>query len=95
MLILDMAYTLEIVKKICRLMDFNPNDLVIMDQDYDERHHTIQTIDETRELLNWSPEYSIEKGLRETVEWYKMFFSKNLRIKESNNTSRTIFELGL
>ena len=72
--------TLEIVKKICRLMDFNPNDLVIMDQDYDERHHTIQSIDETRELLNWSPEYSIETGLTETVEWYKMFFSKNQRI---------------
>ena len=26
-------------------------------------------------VLGWSPQYSLEKGLSETVEWYKQFFA--------------------
>jgi len=25
----------------------------------------------TRDLLNWKPKYSLEEGLRETIEWFK------------------------
>ncbi|MBU90165.1 sugar dehydratase [Candidatus Woesearchaeota archaeon] len=29
-----------------------------------------------RRLLKWKPKYTLEKGLKETIEWYKRFFKK-------------------
>ena len=29
-----------------------------------------------RRLLNWKPKYALEKGLKETIEWYRDFFKK-------------------
>ncbi len=29
-----------------------------------------------RRLLSWKPKYTLEKGLKETIEWYKDFFKK-------------------
>lgn len=30
----------------------------------------------SRELLNWYPKFSLEKGLKETYQWYKKFFNE-------------------
>ena len=27
-------------------------------------------------LLKWKPKYTLEQGLKETIEWYKNFFKK-------------------
>ena len=29
-----------------------------------------------RKILEWSPQYSLEEGLKETYEWYKKYFEK-------------------
>ncbi len=29
------------------------------------------SMEKAKKLLNWSPEYSLEKGLKETIEWYR------------------------
>jgi CDP-glucose 4,6-dehydratase len=29
-----------------------------------------------RALLNWSPSYSLESGLKETIDWYQQFFAE-------------------
>lgn len=31
-------------------------------------------IDKAKKLLGWKPEYSLEKGLEETIKWYKNYF---------------------
>ena len=68
--------TYEIVKKICRLMNVNPDHHELRGQGFDEREQTIQSTQKTRELLHWSPNFDIDTGLKETVEWYDNYFSK-------------------
>jgi|TARA_B100002003_G_C14149195_1_gene552672 CDP-glucose 4,6-dehydratase len=68
--------TYEIVKKICRLMNVNPDHHELRCQGFDEREQTIQSTQKTRELLHWSPNFDIDTGLKETVEWYDNYFSK-------------------
>lgn len=33
------------------------------------------SIDKAKEILNWEPRYLIEQGLKETIEWYKSYFT--------------------
>jgi CDP-glucose 4,6-dehydratase len=31
-----------------------------------------------KRILKWAPLYSLEKGLAETIEWYKVFLEKKV-----------------
>ncbi|MCK4589176.1 MAG: GDP-mannose 4,6-dehydratase [Nanoarchaeota archaeon] len=35
------------------------------------------SVEKVQRLLNWSPQYSLEEGLKETIEWYKEFLANN------------------
>ena len=44
---------------------------------YEERHSadilkTWANINKAKQVLKWEPKFSIENGIKETVEWYKM-----------------------
>jgi nucleoside-diphosphate-sugar epimerase len=41
---------------------------------FDDRDHPLLDIRSANELLGWSPQYSLEKGMRETVPWYHHYF---------------------
>jgi CDP-glucose 4,6-dehydratase len=77
--------TLEIVRKICKLMNVNHNDVEMKDRNFHERNHIIQSTEETRILLDWSPKYNIDKGLEKTVEWYNMYFPRNYKVSNSDS----------
>jgi CDP-glucose 4,6-dehydratase len=64
---------LEIVNKIREIMN---NDLepLILDQTTNEIRDQYLSAEKAKTLLNWHPLYTLEEGLKETVEWYKMFF---------------------
>lgn len=49
---------------------------------FEDRDHPILDNSVARELLGWSPAFSLEKGLGETVPWYEDYFSKNGGIKK-------------
>jgi CDP-glucose 4,6-dehydratase len=68
---------LEITALIQRLMDREDLEPVILDQAHAEIHD--QYLDSTRakERLGWSSRYSLEEGLRETLEWYIPFLSSD------------------
>jgi len=70
--------SLEVVKKICRMMNFC-DDPVIIGDGPNERPHTFESTKKTRELLDWLPKYDINNGLKETIEWYNMYFAENSR----------------
>ena len=67
---------LEVVKKICKMMNIDSVDPVIMNQAQGERSFTFQSTEKTRELLGWSPKYDIDTGLKETVDWYRSYFAQ-------------------
>ncbi|AOT72850.1 GDP-mannose 4,6-dehydratase [Geosporobacter ferrireducens] len=64
---------LELVNRILALMDSNLQP-VILNQGQHEIKHQYLSAAKARNLLNWEPKYSMEEGLRKTIEWYMDFF---------------------
>jgi CDP-glucose 4,6-dehydratase len=66
---------LEIVKRILDVME---SDLVpeIINTANNEIKDQYLSAAKARSLLAWHPKYTLEEGLRETVDWYKKSFEK-------------------
>ncbi|MGB5967771.1 MAG: GDP-mannose 4,6-dehydratase [Spirulinaceae cyanobacterium] len=64
---------LDIVKKILDLMNQSHLEPVILNQVKNEIKHQYLSAKKARELLNWHPKYSLDEGLKETIDWYKIF----------------------
>jgi len=66
---------LEMVNKICALMGSDDIESVILNQAKNEIRDQHLSAQKARERLGWSPRYSLEEGLRETIEWYERFLA--------------------
>ncbi|MDR0126059.1 GDP-mannose 4,6-dehydratase [Bacillus zhangzhouensis] len=66
---------LELVDKILKAMgsDLKPR---ILNQGTHEIKHQYLSAEKARKLLDWKPDYSIDEGLKKTIEWYREFFQK-------------------
>ena len=64
----------EIVDKISRTMksDLQPE---VLDQAKSEIRSQSLSSTKARKLLNWSPGWSFERGLEETVGWYRDYLT--------------------
>lgn len=66
---------LDLVNMILNLMesDLKP---VILNQGTNEIRHQYLSAQKAREVLDWAPAYTIEQGLKKTIEWYRNFFKE-------------------
>jgi CDP-glucose 4,6-dehydratase len=66
---------LEIVRKVLEAMD---SDLepAVLGKATNEIKDQYLSADKARRLLGWRPIYTLEEGLKETVEWYEAFFAE-------------------
>ncbi|WP_144523506.1 GDP-mannose 4,6-dehydratase [Bacillus pumilus] len=66
---------LELVDKILKAMgsELKPR---ILNQGTHEIKHQYLSAEKARKLLDWKPDYSIDEGLENTIEWYREFFQK-------------------
>jgi CDP-glucose 4,6-dehydratase len=67
---------LELVKKIISLMgkeNIEPNVLGIAKN---EIRHQYLSAKKAREMLGWSPKYTIDEGLGRTIQWYSKFLKE-------------------
>jgi len=64
---------LELVKRITALMG---SDLIpdVRNEVSNEIHHQYLSAAKARNMLGWSPLYELDKGLVETIEWYRAYF---------------------
>ncbi len=67
---------LDLVRKILFMMDKSHLEPVILNQARNEIKHQYLSAEKARRMLNWYPKYFLEEGLKETIEWYKIFLSK-------------------
>lgn len=67
---------LELVRKILALMNKKELEPEILNRATNEIKHQYLSAQKARELLQWEPEYSLERGLAETIDWYKVFIEK-------------------
>lgn len=63
---------LELVKKILDIME-SEREPKILGKSSNEIKHQYLSAKKARSMLNWLPNYTLEDGLKETVEWYKLF----------------------
>ena len=67
---------LELVRKILLLMNKTDLEPVILNRATNEIKHQYLSAEKARKLLKWHPEYTLEKGLEETIKWYAEFVEK-------------------
>lgn len=66
---------MEMVRKILELMDKSHLEPIILNQAKNEIKHQYLSAEKARRLLHWKPQYSLEEGLREAIEWYDKFLN--------------------
>lgn len=64
---------LEMVKKITALMGKSDLEPVILNQANNEIKHQYLSAEKARRLLDWTPSYTLDEGLKETIDWYRNF----------------------
>lgn len=67
---------LELVNTILKLMD-SVQIPIVLNQGSNEIKHQYLSAKKSREMLGWSPSYTIEEGLKKTIQWYKSFLGKD------------------
>ena len=71
-----------LVKKVCSLTSNNFNKLVKITKDRPTKDHSYKMNPaKVEKELNWKPKYTIEKGLKRTINWYKDNKKQLLRLK--------------
>ena len=66
---------LELYNKIIKLIGKNVKPK-ILGQAKNEIDRQYLSIKKAKSILKWEPKYSLDKGLRETIAWYKSYFLK-------------------
>jgi CDP-glucose 4,6-dehydratase len=67
---------LEMVQAIIAVSDHPDLEPVVLDDAPHEIQAQYLDSNKARRMLGWSPRYSLEEGLRETVEWYREFLDR-------------------
>lgn len=49
---------------------------------FEDRDHPVLDIRTAHELLGWAPDFTLEKGVHETVSWYEKYFATNGGIQQ-------------
>lgn len=68
---------LELTNKIIKLMDRGDLAPQILNETKNEIMHQYLSAQKAKKLLDWKPRYDIDKGLKETIDWYRGFLKTN------------------
>lgn len=71
---------LELTHLILKLMGREDLKPVVLDQTRQEIRTQYLSSAKARRILGWQPKYELQAGLKETIDWYKDFFSKSGKI---------------
>lgn len=67
---------LDLVEKIVKAMNSNLEPLVL-NEGSNEIKHQYLSANKAREILGWKPCYTIDEGLKKTIDWYKEFLKNS------------------
>ncbi len=67
---------LKLVNKIIKLMSSDLKSK-ILNKATNEIKHQYLSAKKAKEMLSWRPKYTLEEGLKKTIEWYKDFFKED------------------
>lgn len=67
---------LNLVDRIVKLMDTDLKPIV-QNQASNEIQHQFLDASKAREILNWVPEFTLDRGLAKTIAWYREFLDRS------------------
>ena len=65
---------LELVKRILTLMESDLQPDIRNEAKGEIRHQYLSTV-KARRMLNWAPMFTLDEGLKATIDWYRDFFN--------------------
>jgi len=78
----DPKTVLEVVQAILEVAGRPDLEPIILNQSLHEIRHQYLDSDKARRLLGWEPRWTLEAGLRETLDWYREFFAEERRTRD-------------
>ena len=66
---------LDLVRALHTAMDCTDIEPLVLGEARSEIPHQFLSAEKARRLLGWQPVYDVERGLRETIDWYREFFA--------------------
>lgn len=75
---------LELVQVLQELMNCTHLKPIILNQAKAEIKDQTLCSKKAKRLLNWSPKYSLDEGLKETIEWYKSYLKRGVECNQEN-----------
>jgi CDP-glucose 4,6-dehydratase len=73
---------LDLVQAIRAQMHADELEPIILNETRAEIPHQYLSAEKARRVLGWSPAFDLERGLRETIAWYREFFqSRRARLE--------------
>jgi CDP-glucose 4,6-dehydratase len=64
-------------RKVLELVGRSDLEPTILGEAQNEIPHQYLSADKAREVLGWRSEFSIDEGLRRTIDWYRTFLSNS------------------
>lgn len=74
---------LDMTRKILELMGREDLTPIVLNETENEIKHQYLSAEKAKKILGWEPEYTLEEGLKETIDWYREFFSEKRRVTSS------------
>ena len=68
---------LELTNDILRIMDRTDLEPIVLNEAKGEIKHQYLSATKAKNILGWSPTYTVEEGLKETIDWYKEFYKND------------------
>lgn len=68
---------LELVKKIISLLGKKNVQPRVLGTARNEIIHQSLSAEKARKMLNWAPKYTLDEGLKKTIDWYKNFLKED------------------
>ena len=66
---------LELAKKIYELCGKKPNYKILNQADYEIKQQYL-SFKKAKRILDWKPKYTLEEGLKKTIEWHSNYFKR-------------------
>lgn len=81
---------LEVANLILRLMNREDLQLDVRGEATNEITHQYLDAAKAREILQWSPHFSLEEGIRRTIAWYVRFFANKEGANDRRGNRQTV-----
>jgi CDP-glucose 4,6-dehydratase len=72
-----------VVEQILKLMNSNLKPDVRNEVTYEIRHQYLSA-EKARRILGWEPLFTLEEGLKATIEWYRNFLAQSHEYANQN-----------